>query len=141
MPLSVLVKKVFSDMDAFLFKSLLVLDQILMFFLRMLVSALSQGCDLKAWIPPGVAHVVSLDSRWYHSIIWCRKLFKKRAKFKSQYSCQPEGKYCIAQSFAVERLVFSSCFAHLCFGSVHFWEGQAPQMVCHFSYLECVSRL
>ena len=45
------------------FMPFLVRDQSLMFFLRMLGSSLSQGCNLKAWTPLGLALAVSLESR------------------------------------------------------------------------------
>ena len=52
-----------SDMVAVSFMPLSVLDKSFMFVLRMLVSALSQACNPKAWVPPRVALAVSLDSR------------------------------------------------------------------------------
>ena len=52
-----------SDVEAVGFMRRSVPDESLIFFFRMLVSAMSQGCNLKAWILPGVALVVSLDSR------------------------------------------------------------------------------
>ena len=52
-----------SGLEAVGLLPLLVPDQSLMFFLRMLVSTLSHGCCLKAWTPPGVALADSLDTR------------------------------------------------------------------------------
>ena len=99
------------------------------FFLRMLVSVLSQGCDMKTWIPPGVALAVPLDSRWkilQQVILSCEgSCFKKRAKLNSHFKNQPEDTSCIAQSFAVGRFAFSFLLRTLGI-KLYCWEGQAP---------------
>ena len=70
----------FSDMEAVSIMPLSVPDKSLKLFLRMLVSALSQGCNLKAWIPPGVPHrhLQKNDSRCV--LLLCKCSFWEGAK-------------------------------------------------------------
>ena len=98
----------------------------------MLVSGLPQGKNLKAWIPPRIALAVHLAQvRRLQTVIFSGEAISRNKRSKNLFSYQLEGKSCITQSFAVERLSFSS-FLRTFVLEVYFPERRAPNMEFHF---------
>ena len=84
----------------------------------------------------GACGLALLRMRRLHKIILSGEGICSRNKrsFKSHYKYQPEGQSCITLSRSGSSFFF---FLRTFVMEVYFWEGQANQMVSHFSHLEC----